>query len=489
MKGANGHRRDRKRFVRVLTGFGETLPPAALQTWIERQPWFASDPAGLSSIEVLEAVPLGDGDPALVVAFVAARSAVGTHDLYHVPLGIRPARERWDGEVIAETPDWIAYDALADPEHTRELLGLMQGATVVRRDEGAISFGWTPGAADGGIGDIHALGIQRANSSMVVGADLVLKSFRRLEPGVNPELELLRFLGDRGFEHLAPLAGWYEYEGRLIESTLGIAQRYFPEARNGWALGMAEAADGPATLLAELSALGSVTGRMHSVLASEATHPSFAREESSDEALALVVAAIDEDIDHTFSTLPAADERLAPVLSRCQEVRERVSQSAQVRQPGRRIRTHGDYHLGQVVLTSNGWVVLDFEGDPSKSAPERRRKRSALRDVAGMLRSLAYVTRARVVFGGAALPDEWEQQARAAFLDGWLAEVDASLLPGGEAATRQLLEVFELEKAVRQLSHDLKASPGMGRGSGCGARGPAREHRGLNRTTPERLKR
>jgi maltokinase len=431
----------------------------ALQDWIERQPWFAPEPAGLSSIEVLEAVLLREGDPALVVAFVAARSPVGTHELYHVPLALRPARDGREGEVIAETPDWIAYDALADPAHTRELLARMREQEVVRGDEGAISFGWTPGAADGGIGEIHTLGVQRANSSMVVGEELVLKSFRRLEPGVNPELELLRFLGDRGFEHLAPLAGWYEYEGRLIESTLGIAQQYFPDVPSGWALGMAEAREGPVALLAELRALGSVTGEMHSVLGSDATHPSFAREESSDEALALVVAAIDEDIDHVFSTFPADDERLAPVLSRCQEVRERVSQLAQVRHPGRRIRTHGDYHLGQVVLTSEGWVVLDFEGDPSKSAAERRRKRSALRDVAGMLRSLAYVTRARVAFGGAALPGDWEQQARAAFLEGWLADVDTNLLPTGEAATRQLLRVFELEKAVRQLSHDLRHRP------------------------------
>jgi trehalose synthase-fused probable maltokinase len=222
---------------------------------------------------------------------------------------------------------------------------------------------------------------------------------------------------------------------------------------------MGDAGDGPATLLAELRALGSVTGRMHTVLGSDAAHPAFAREESSDEALALVVAAIDEEIDQTFSALPADDERLAPVLSRCQEVRDRVSGLAQVRHPGRRIRTHGDYHLGQVVLTSEGWVVLDFEGDPSKSAAERRRKRSALRDVAGMLRSLAYVTRARVVFGGAALPGDWEERARAAFLEGWLADVDPNLLPTGEAATLQLLELFELDKAVRQLSHDLRHRP------------------------------
>jgi maltokinase len=438
---------------------GLDLSSLALQDWIGRQPWFASDPAGLSSIEVLEAVPLRDDDPALIMALVAARFRVGTHDLYHVPLGLRPARDGWEGDVIAETRDWIAYDALADPAHTRELLALMHSAAVVRRDEHAISFGWAAGAGHGGIGEVYAQGIQTANSSALVGEELVLKAFRRLEPGVNPELELLRFLGDRGFENLAPLAGWYGYEGPLIESTLGIAQRYFPDAPKGWALGMAEGADGPATLLAELRALGSVTGRMHSLLASEATHPLFAREESSDEALALVVAAIDEDIDQTFSTFPAGDERLAPVLSRCQDIRDCVSRLARVGHPGRRIRTHGDYHLGQVVLTSQGWVVLDFEGDPSKSAPERRRKRSALRDVAGMLRSLAYVAGARVVFGGEALADGWEHQARAAFLDGWLADVDTNLLPNGEAATRQLLQVFELEKAVRQLSHDLRHRP------------------------------
>jgi maltokinase len=126
---------------------------------------------------------------------------------------------------------------------------------------------------------------------------------------------------------------------------------------------------------------------------------------------------------------------------------------------GRLIRTHGDYHLGQTMLTDRGWVVLDFEGEPARPLPERRRKRSPLRDVAGMLRSFSYVTAGARLLRGVDVADDWEDRARAVFLEGYFSRVEPSLLPPGEAPTRQLLAVFELEKAVYELRYELNNRP------------------------------
>jgi trehalose synthase-fused probable maltokinase len=126
---------------------------------------------------------------------------------------------------------------------------------------------------------------------------------------------------------------------------------------------------------------------------------------------------------------------------------------------GRVIRTHGDYHLGQTLVTDRGWVVIDFEGEPARPLPERRLKRSPLRDVAGMLRSFAYAASASEILRGKAPPEGWEERAREAFLTAYLGAVDPSLLPPGQEATAKLLSVFELEKAVYELRYELNNRP------------------------------
>jgi maltokinase len=128
---------------------------------------------------------------------------------------------------------------------------------------------------------------------------------------------------------------------------------------------------------------------------------------------------------------------------------------------GRAIRTHGDYHLGQTLHRpgAGDWVIIDFEGEPARSVAERRRKRSPLRDVAGMLRSFAYAASAASLVRGVEVPEGWEEQARQQFLDGYFATVDQSLLPPGPAAIERLLAVFELEKAVYELRYELDNRP------------------------------
>jgi trehalose synthase-fused probable maltokinase len=122
------------------------------------------------------------------------------------------------------------------------------------------------------------------------------------------------------------------------------------------------------------------------------------------------------------------------------------------------IRHHGDLHLGQTMLDPGGWTILDFEGEPSRPLIDRRRKRSALRDVAGMLRSFAYAASA-AAGAGAPVPEGWEQSARDAFLAGYHATVDHALLPAGDAAIEQVLAVYELEKAVYELRYEIDNRP------------------------------
>ena len=160
-----------------------------------------------------------------------------------------------------------------------------------------------------------------------------------------------------------------------------------------------------------------------------------------------------------FSGLPDTDA-LAPVRGRGEEVRDRLRALTHIGQVGRVIRTHGDYHLGQALWTKeDDWLVLDFEGEPARSLPERRRKRSPLRDVAGMLRSFAYAASASEIQRGIAAPEGWEERCRKAFLDGYLGTIETVLMPMGEEATQRLLMVFELEKAVYELRYELQNRP------------------------------
>jgi len=160
-----------------------------------------------------------------------------------------------------------------------------------------------------------------------------------------------------------------------------------------------------------------------------------------------------------FLTLPDDDERLEPILGRGEEVREQLRLLTHAGAAGKIVRTHGDYHLGQTLWADDTWVIIDFEGEPMRSLAERRRKRSPLRDVAGMLRSFAYAASAAELLRGTPAPEGWEEQAREQFLDGYLATVDPTLLPSGQVAIERLLAVFELEKAVYELRYELDNRP------------------------------
>jgi trehalose synthase-fused probable maltokinase len=156
--------------------------------------------------------------------------------------------------------------------------------------------------------------------------------------------------------------------------------------------------------------------------------------------------------------LPHDNPELEPIRGRGEEVRERLRMLTNLGGAGRVIRHHGDFHLGQTLWTDDDWVILDFEGEPARSLPERRRKRSPLRDVAGMLRSFAYAASAAPLQRDTEPPADWEERARTRFLDGYDNTVDRHLVPSG-ASMDKLLRVFELEKAVYELRYELNNRP------------------------------
>jgi maltokinase len=443
---------------RVLAGDLEFLDEERLLEFVEAQRWFGSKAQEIAHARLLDTAVLRTTSPLLVAGLLEIRFQPGTHDLYQLLLGFRPSADGWDAGVIDRVDGWMVYDAFADATLTRELVYLMRSDNTLPSQEGRLEFKPVALNAFGpSLAEPRSVGVEQSNSSVVYGDELILKAYRRLEAGINPELELLRFLTVREFPNIAALAGWYAYSG-FMDSTLGVLQQYVAEAVDGWELALEELGQRPAAFLDRLRRLGEVTGDLHTALASDSSDPEFAPEEPSAESLAILTATVDEEIEAVFVDLPET-EALEPIAGRGEEVRERLRVISSMGSVGRVIRTHGDFHLGQVLWTGEDWILLDFEGEPARSLPERRRKRSPLRDVAGMLRSFAYAASAAEVSQGVRVPADWETRAREQFLDGYFERVDRSVVPPGQDATEKLLAVFELEKAVYELRYELNNRP------------------------------
>jgi maltokinase len=419
-----------------------TSEEQALVEFVTDQRWFGSKARDVVQASVVDRATLGIGDPAIEVLIVEIRFDTGTHETYQLLRG--------DG-----------LDVLPEPDVATELAQLIRQGTTVAAREGTVELIGVPASLEGvpdTVSVTRQIDAEQSNSSVVLDDRLILKVFRRLEAGVNPELELLRFLTEHDFANIAQLAGWYQYVGRPMESTLGILQQFVPDGRDGWDLALESLNTRTEWFLHELERLGEVTGELHTVLGSDSNDPSFAPEPTSTESLGLLTATVDEEIEAIFLDLPEDDPEVEPLVGRGEEVRERLRLLTNVGGVGRVIRHHGDFHLGQALHTRRGWVLIDFEGEPARSLPERRRKRSPLRDVAGMLRSFAYVASAAPLLRGIVPPPDWEERARDVFLEAYRNSVDPSLIPSGTAMDK-LLQVFELEKAVYELRYELNNRP------------------------------
>ena len=413
----------------------------ALIDFVTSQRWFGSKTREVIHASVIDRAVLRGADPRLELQLVEIRFDTGTHETYQL------------------LTDDGGFDAIGDPRGVRELVHMMRGSVRVPAIDGVVEFGAPQGyTATSELREARQITAEQSNSSIVFDEELILKVFRRLEAGINPELELLRFLTERGFENIAQLAGWYAYGGKQMDATLGIMQRFVANAQDGWERALDAIVSGDEAFADTLRRLGEVTGKMHSVLGSDSSDPNFCPEQTSAESLGLLTATVDEEIESVFNNLGDDGEELEPIRGRGEEVRERLRLLTNIGGAGRVIRHHGDFHLGQTLWAGDDWVILDFEGEPARSLPDRRRKRSPLRDVAGMLRSFAYAASASRVLRGVDPPSDWEARAREEFLEGYRDTIDQSLVPSG-AAMDKLLKVFELEKAVYELRYELNNRP------------------------------
>jgi trehalose synthase-fused probable maltokinase len=447
----------------LAAGDTDVLGVDDLLAFVATRRWFGAKSRAVVHAQLVDLVPLpGDGPP-LAIGLVEVRYQPGTHDVYQLLLGVRPIGGD-PATRIAADDSYEIFEALEDMTGWERILTLIRQDVVLETEGGShLRF------ADAGTGipsttaEPRPLGADQSNSAAVIGDELFLKTYRRLEPGVNPELEVLRFLSEREFDNAPELVGWYEREGEPLEATLGILLRYIPETHDGFTLTLDALGSDPASMLPRLRRLGEVTGIMHAILASENVDPHFAPETPGAQSIDLLRASIDEQVTELFSPLGEHPE-LGDLANRLEEIRDRLRGMEPAGDLGKRIRQHGDFHLGQALWNGEDWVLIDFEGEPARPVAERRRKHLPLRDVAGMMRSISYATWVARLDRGTAVPEGWEDAARREFLEGHQQVVEPlGILPALRETSAALLDLFELEKAIYELRYELDHRPDWAR--------------------------
>jgi trehalose synthase-fused probable maltokinase len=437
--------------VALLSGPGRS----DVARFLTGQRWFAAKTRGVQALAVLDWAVLDPAVPLLLLLL----SVDG--DRYYVP--VAAADEAAPDAALARADGLAVVDAHDDPRFGRRLLAAMAAGRTIAGRAGRFRFqptrGWAfPADPDAIV--VRRLRGEQSNTSIVLG-DLVLKSLRRPTAGLNPDLEVVRFLTTKtSFRHVPRLAGSIEYD----DAALGVLQEFVPNAGDGWGhvvSALAAARDEP--LMDDVRRLGTVTGGLHAALASDEVDPAFRPEPVTAQDVARWRDDIGRDLraDEVRRCLadPTEDDPAGAALAVLDTMPGTLS----------KIRLHGDYHLGQVLKTPDGFAIIDFEGEPARPLAERRRKDSALRDVAGMLRSLDYAAHA-VAFrepeagrgSRLAALAAWEAQARRVFLDAYHVAVlpsPAPLVPRDRAAFEAACAPFELQKACYELRYELDNRP------------------------------
>lgn len=439
--------------------------------------WFGHKDRALEGIEVLDQGVLDEGPPALVLALVRTRFAGGESAIYNL--------------LLLVDADGTYRDAVDDPHRAGLLGSLMAHGDAMKGSHGVFEFngaGLDPMAPPGSE-SVRVMGTEQSNTSLVLDEKVVLKLFRRVEPGPNPDIELNRMLTSEGYEHTPAEVGDITYTGTLegedICFDLAIAQTLATDASDGWEHVLAMLTDlyaGAPTpdlsgsallaavqersepLLAALAELGEATAEMHLALSRDDVDPSFAPEPLDQADVRAVAEGARRRIDALARAGIEAFDSLVPKL------RSRIDEASEVTDTGSKTRLHGDYHLGQVLWTPRGWMLLDFEGEPLRPLDERRRKQSPLKDVAGMLRSFGYAATSALFAvtepgteewaRGEPWANAWETLAHDAFLQAYLGRSnERHLVPQERADLSLLLELFELDKALYELDYERSHRP------------------------------
>ena len=432
----------------------ELFDEPQLLEFVVDQRWFGARSREVVGATVRDVAFTGPSDHAVGIILLDIWYDAGTHDVYQLVVGTDGdgAGERlgtFEGRDLFEVGSNPAY-ALGLALATIENDSIVASAGTV----GFHSLSPLPVAEDTAP---RRLGAEQSNTSVVLD-EMMLKAYRRVEAGLNPELEMLLFLSERGFPNVPRLLGWYGYSGSALNATLGTFQGFVPDAVDGWSLALEQVQHDPDGFVDRIARLGHVLGAMHGVLASDPAEPDFAPEEPSPESLGILAATIEDELDDVFAILPEGDEALAPIEGRANDIRDRLRYLARGAVPGPLIRTHGDFHLGQALWAAGDWTIVDFEGEPARTLTERRRKQTPLRDVAGLLRSLSYISAALRAEGTEVAG--WEARARARFVESYReTAATGGVLGSSVDAQNRLISFFELEKAIYELRYELDHRP------------------------------
>ncbi len=486
------------------------LENEVLPAFIAGRRWYAAKSEPVRRVEIADHVEWKAGNRSWLVTLARAESASGEAQTYFLPLtlawedGDEPLINALSSFTIAKARQQarvgVLADAFGDETFVRELVAAVGQSAEVKSARGTVQFKPTNAFAQLVGPDVASLAAtlpsaQSSNTIVSLGDRIFVKGYRRLQAGVNPEAAIGRYLTDVvHFEHCVPVAGSVEYlaeDGR--SATLALIQKYVFNQGSAWDYALnyldrlfedssREAAtaagvdlhDGHAALI---RTLGRRTAELHAALARPTGDPAFDPVPLSTADVSAWTDRVREQASNSLDRLARRRDALPETLrgdaDRLLGLRDallrRIAAHANDRCACTKTRVHGDYHLGQVLLVQNDFVIIDFEGEPTRTMEERAQKQSPLKDVAGMLRSFDYAMHAALFKFIAGRPDareavqaagtHWQTQATEAFLDGYEDVARESGLASARAETDGLLELFVLEKAVYELKYEVDNRP------------------------------
>ena len=507
----------------------ERLETVNFPKYLPKQRWFAGKSRHIKSTRIIDWSAFDTVSSALVL--VEVHFDKGLHEVYLLPLAMsfaeaadelrRDAPNAIVSSIVSERGSGLLYDGVFDDKTCAELLSLIENGCELHGGSGRIrgvrgsAFGDVRGPAETPL-PVRRSSTDQSNTSIPYGDQLILKLFRRQQAGVNPDAEIGRYLTERtSFDRIPPFAGSIEYgtvadskhatlamlqglvanEGDGWKSTLDELDRYFetcaplpfPENLSDELEDPLELSERPASQLARdhlgfyldsATTLGRRTAELHLALATPTDDPAFASEPLTAADLEALLADLRQHASRVFevlrervSSLPdEVVEIAAAVLSQRRRILDHFKAIKLDSPRIRRIRIHGDYHLGQVLKVKTDFVILDFEGEPARSLADRRAKQCALKDVAGMLRSFSYAAYASLINYPSRHPEDvarlepwarlWERSASAQFLRAYRETAqDAEFLPADTADFRKLLDTFLTDKVLYEVLYELNTRP------------------------------
>jgi trehalose synthase-fused probable maltokinase len=451
---------------------GQTCAELArlLPAYIAPRRWFRSKTRTIAEVSIAAALPLPLEGREVFLTVLRVRFAEGDDEEYVLPL-------TWDDDValaqakphlvvsplrfegVAE-PRWL-IDALGDRAALQGILSLIARGTTIRTPAAALEFRTVAGASVGA-GEPRPVVAEQSNTSVVFGRECILKVVRKLDPGRSPDLEMGEHLTRAGYAHTPRLLGAVELtRGAGEPATVAVIHAFVPNEGDAWSFTLARLRGAPSPDVTFVRPLAERVAAMHAALGAPTADPRFAPEpidSAEREALGRAVEAslarafaLAESRTSAIGTALAA--RLRALAGSSDAVAAAAAGLAAV-EPCFKTRVHGDLHLGQILVSSGDFVIIDFEGEPARTLAERKAKRSPAVDVAGMLRSLHYASAAADVGGG------WYREAERAFVEAYVeAAGPCSVLPRSPEACRALIRFFSLEKCVYELHYELNNRP------------------------------